>query len=89
MPKKTKDDSKLEQKLNNLVKEFGTDLQQKKPEVLIKHASDSHRRLQQSVDKLQDLLDFLRICIKYQIFDLEATRRENRYLRKMLEEREG
>lgn len=89
MPKETKDNSKLEQKLNNLVKEFGADLQHKKPEVLIKHTGDSHKRLQQSVDKLQDLLDFLRICIKYQLFDLEATRRENRYLRKMLEERES
>jgi len=32
------------------------------------------------------LLDYLRVCIKYQAFDLEATRRENAYLRKLLEE---
>jgi len=32
------------------------------------------------------LLDYLRVCIKYQTFDLEATRRENQYLRKLLEE---
>jgi len=28
----------------------------------------------------------LRLSIKYILFDLEATRRENQYLRKMLEE---
>ena len=33
--------------------------------------------------------DFLRLSIKYLLFDLEATRRENAYLRKMLEEQTG
>lgn len=32
-------------------------------------------------------LDHLRLQIKYILFDLEATRRENRYLRQMLETR--
>ena len=36
---------------------------------------------------LQESLDYLRLSIKYLVFDLEATRRENSYLRKMLEER--
>jgi hypothetical protein len=31
----------------------------------------------------------LRICIKYQLFDLEATRRENEYLRKILGDTSG
>jgi hypothetical protein len=39
-----------------------------------------------SIDSLHELLDYLRVCIKYQAFDLEATRRENEYLRKLLEE---
>ena len=39
-----------------------------------------------SVASLQDSLDYLRLSIKYLLFDLEATRRENSYLRKMLEE---
>jgi len=38
----------------------------------------------QSVD---ELLDHLRLQTKYILFDLEATRRENRYLREMLERR--
>lgn len=35
----------------------------------------------------EDLLDHLRLQVKYLLFDLEATRRENRYLREMLERR--
>ena len=35
-----------------------------------------------------DRLDLLRLQMKYLLFDLEATRRENRYLRQMLESRQ-
>ena len=30
-------------------------------------------------------LDHLRLSVKYLVFDLEATRRENQYLRKLLD----
>lgn len=36
---------------------------------------------------LEESLDQLRLQVKYLMFDLEATRRENRYLRQMLEYR--
>jgi len=39
----------------------------------------------QAANNLQDSLDQLRLTVKYLLFDLEATRRENKYLRKMLE----
>lgn len=42
----------------------------------------------QSTNNLQDSLDQLRLTVKYLLFDLEATRRENKYLRKMLEHSE-
>ena len=42
-----------------------------------------------TVADLQESLDYLRLSIKYLVFDLEATRRENGYLRKMLEETRG
>jgi predicted enzyme involved in methoxymalonyl-ACP biosynthesis len=48
-----------------------------------------HERLRQTVSSLQESLDYLRLSIKYLVFDLEATRRENSYLRKMLEETTG
>lgn len=33
-----------------------------------------------------ELFDYLRVCAKYDVLDLEATRRENSYLRKLLKE---
>ena len=39
-----------------------------------------------AVNELQDSLDFLRLSVKYLMFDLEATRRENGYLRRLLEQ---
>lgn len=47
---------------------------------------ERHEQIKKSVGAIQDSLDFLRLGIKYMLFDLEATRRENQYLRKMLEQ---
>jgi hypothetical protein len=41
---------------------------------------------QQGADT-EEALDLLGLRVKYLLFDLEATRRENRYLRQMLESR--
>lgn len=46
----------------------------------------SHEQVKQTVSNLQESLDYLRLSIKYLVFDLEATRRENGFLRKMLEQ---
>ncbi len=48
-------------------------------------ARQRHARLRQTVCGLQESLDYLRLSIKYLVFDLEATRRENGVLRRMLE----
>ena len=48
-----------------------------------------HRRLCKTLGKLQETLDFLRLGVKYLCFDLEATKRENAYLRKLLDEATG
>ena len=45
----------------------------------------NHEQLRESLDKLQSSLDNLRLVTKYRVFDLEATRRENARLRKLLE----
>ena len=45
----------------------------------------NHQQLRESLDKLQSSLDNLRLVTKYRVFDLEATRRENARLRKLLE----
>ena len=39
-------------------------------------------------ESVDDLLDHLRLQVKYLMFDLEATKRENSYLRRMLEARQ-
>jgi len=85
------DETNFEYKLNELMKEFGglPDPQHQKLAMLAKQAKESHKQLKKSVDRLQESLDYLRVCIKYQLFDLEATRRENQYLRKLLEERDS
>lgn len=82
------DETNLEDKLNELVKEFGETAtpQHRKLAKLAKQAQVSHKKLEKSIDSLQESLDYLRVCIKYQVFDLEATRRENEYLRKLLDE---
>lgn len=61
-----------------------------KLERLADETRQRHEQLRATVSSLQESLDFLRLSIKYLVFDLEATRRENGYLRKMLEgERES
>lgn len=45
-----------------------------------------HEQINKTVNSLQESLDYLRLSIKYLVFDLEATKRENGYLRKMLEQ---
>jgi hypothetical protein len=78
----------FQEKLDELVKEVGTmpAPQRTKLIMLAKQTQTCHEQLKKSVDSLQESLDYLRVSIKYLLFDLEATRRENKYLRKMLEE---
>ncbi|NIP27385.1 MAG: hypothetical protein GWN67_21290 [Phycisphaerae bacterium] len=47
---------------------------------------NGHHRLIKSLSRLQESLDDLRATINYQVFDLEATRRENADLMTLLEE---
>jgi hypothetical protein len=84
------DEMSFESKVRELVKEFGAaDAPPIKLAVLAKQAQDNNQKIQKSIDSLQEALDFLRVCIKYQLFDLEATRRENEYLKKLLDDRNG
>jgi len=82
------DEATFQRKLAELVATIGTlpPSHRAKLQVLAAQAKEQHARLQQTVSSLQESLDFLRLSIKYMIFDLEATRRENAYLRKMLDE---
>jgi len=56
----------------------------------IQKISEEKNRNKSEIDKvlnkIKNDLDFLRLHSKYLLFDLEATRRENTYLRRMLED---
>ena len=54
---------------------------------LAEETRSRHERMQKTISDLQESLDYLRLSVKYLVFDLEATRRENQYLRKLLEGR--
>jgi len=79
----------LENKLKELLAEFGpsSDQQCVKLSQLAQKAKENNQKLKNSITTLQESLDYLRICIKYQLLDIEATRRENDYLKKLLEDK--
>jgi hypothetical protein len=77
------DRTSFENKLKELAGEFGES--GNRCVELAKAAKVPHGELK-DLDYLEDSLDFLRITIKYLRFDLESTRRENKYLRRLLEE---
>jgi hypothetical protein len=49
-------------------------------------AKENQRKTKVFISDLEDSLDYLRVCVKYQIFDLEATQRENEYLIELIKE---
>lgn len=51
---------------------------------LAEQTRDRHEKMKKNMSDLQESLDYLRLSIKYLVFDLEATRRENQYLRDMI-----
>ena len=53
---------------------------------LIEQARTQQQQLGEVVKGLQESIDFLRLSIKYLLFDLEATRRENAVLRRKIED---
>jgi len=83
------DEATFQKRLAELVAEISKlpEDQRVKLQALADQTRKRHEELKQTVSGIQESLDFLRLCIKYLLFDLEATKRENSYLRKMLEER--
>jgi len=81
-------DKMLERQLNGLIIEIGSlpKNEQAKIEKLVEETKIRHEDMNKSFSAIQEIIDFLRLSIKYVVFDLEATRRENQYLRSLLEE---
>ena len=78
----------FQRKLAELIAEIGTlpAGERDKLELLAEQTRERHKQLKKTVTSLQESIDFVRLSIKYMLFDLEATRRENAQLRKMLED---
>ena len=85
------DEGTFQQKLSELVAEIKTlpASERVKLAMLAEETKQRHKELKKTVSSLHESIDFLRLSIKYLLFDLEATRRENAYLRKMLEDGSG
>jgi len=85
------DDSILENNYSDAVKQIDTILLHLRAELsmlLANRVNNSNNRLIESLRHLKDLLDNLRATINYQVFDLEATRRENSDLMTLLEHKD-
>ena len=78
----------FQHKLAELMREISTlpKAERDKLTALASKTQQRHERLKKSMGNLQESLDYLRLSIKYLVFDLEATRRENAYLRRVIEE---
>lgn len=79
----------FENRLNELVKEIGSipTKDKRKLILLAKKTNQQHDSFKKTVNSLNESLDYLRLSIKYMLFDLEATHRENEYLKKLLNDR--
>lgn len=79
----------FQRKLTELIAEIGTlpAGERGKLEILAEQTKERHRQLKETVSSLQESIDFVRLSIKYMLFDLEATRRENQELRRLLDEK--
>lgn len=82
------DEQTFQNKLSELVKEIDSlpHEERERLSALAEQTKERHAELKKTVNSLHESIDFLRLSIKYLLFDLEATRRENSYLRRMLEE---
>jgi len=85
------DEATFQQKLRELVSQIETlpEGERARLRELADETKARHADIKKSVSAMQENIDFLRLWIKYMLFDLEATRRENNYLRKMLEQDPG
>ena len=81
----------FQKKLAELLAQIETlpDSERQRLQALAAETKQRHELIKKSVNTLQESIDFLRLWIKYLLFDLEATRRENTYLRDVLEQDPG
>ena len=79
-------DDKIQEKLNELIQQIQgmPEPQRTRLIELARETQQRHDQLRSTFGKLHDAVDQLRLHVKYLLFDLEATRRENQQLRNLL-----
>ena len=84
-------EQEFQQKLGDLITQIEKLPEPQRAEMqnLAEETRARQSKIRKTVKDLQDSLDYLRLSVKYLMFDLEATRRENAYLRKMLDSAAG
>lgn len=63
--------------------------EQVKVQDLVDRVRTRHEKIRLTISELTESLDYLRLSVKYLVFDLEATRRENKHLRQLLDQMES
>ena len=82
-------DQEFQTRLTELMNQISSLPQSERPklEKLAVETRARHEKMKQTITELQESLDHLRLSVKYLVFDLEATRRENNYLRELIDTR--
>lgn len=85
------DNQDFQAKLAHLMNQIDTlpESEQSDLRKLADETQNRHNRMKKTMGDLQESLDSLRLTVKYLVFDLEATRRENRFLRALIDAEEG
>jgi hypothetical protein len=80
------DEAGFQKALGDIMKLLGalTPEQLKRLENVMGQSAHQVQQTRKAVADMQESLDTIRLSVKYLLFDLEATRRENQYLRRML-----
>ena len=79
------DETSFQEKMNHILDRI-RELPTSNATAAADSAEVRRERVQNSMGELQEALDYLRLSVKYLVFDLEATRRENAYLRRIIEQ---
>jgi hypothetical protein len=83
-------EEKFERRLEELLDEIGN-----YPNALLQRPNEPENtplknlhQTEKALSSIQESVEDMRICVKYLLFDLDATRRENLYFKKLLDDKE-
>jgi hypothetical protein len=84
-------EQEFQAKIGELIRQINDAPESEQSELrrIVEETRGRHERMKKTIGDLQESLDYLRLSVKYLVFDLEATRRENQYLRKLLDRQSG